>query len=213
MALLYWRNALQHWTERIAGAPNAPSDLPTSEQHPFPTALAWKEDGEDEWQLTEPAHPLPIRTIGPVRTHGGLFLTEWIQPPVDSGLMAANDALSDRFSVAVPTYGKLVAVTVIDVDDDTLASSVHVFTRPFTAAASNAAFTISAADSRNWLTSQVMGTPTDIGGAKVVNNVDLNLYYYAPLGQFFCQMSTTGTPTVAAGSAPYVQFAILPMEA
>ena len=142
-----------------------------------------------------------------------LYITTPIQPFVDAGIMAANDALSNIFSVPVPVYGRLVAVRVIDVDDDTLASTVHLFTAPFVAAASNAAFTIGAADAKNWITSQVMGTPVDIGGAKVVDNVGLSIYYWAPLGRLWGQMSTTGTPTVAAGSAPYVSFAIIPMGA
>ncbi len=63
------------------------------------------------------------------------YLTEWAQPVTDSAITAANGALTEQFALSVPRYGRIVTVTVIDIDDDTLASTVHIFTSPFIAAA------------------------------------------------------------------------------
>ena len=151
----------------------------------------------------------------PVVTTDRVFMTDWVQAPfgATSGALDANDAMGDPFGWNVPKYGKIVAVSLIDLDDDTLAATVHIFSAPFTAAASDAAFTISLlGDVRNWVTSQVMGTPTDIGAGKVVSNSGLGVYYYAPFGRLYAQLSTTGTPTIAgAATMPIVQLAILPM--
>ena len=177
MATIYYKDHLNQWTERIVGAQTQPVDLVVHQQHPFPIQHMWKEDGDDEWQPVDTAAPLPVQALGPVNAVDAVFLTSWEQPGygATSGAHDANDALGDPVEWAVPRFGKIVTVNLIDIDDDTLASSVHIFSRPFVAAASDAAFTISVADARWWVTSQVMGTPTDIGGAKVVNNVGLSL--------------------------------------
>ena len=151
----------------------------------------------------------------PVATTNRVFLTNWAQPGfgATSGAIDANDALGDPFAWSVPRYGMISSVSLIDIDDDTLAATVHIFNRPFTAAASDAAFTIALlSDVQNWVTSQVMGTPLDIGAGKVVTNSGLFIYYEAPLGQLYSQLSSTGTPTIAgAATMPFIRLAILPL--
>lgn len=121
----------------------------------------------------------------------------------------ANDAVGGMFSIDVPSAGYIVGFKLIDRDDDTLALTAHVFNNRFTAAASDAAFTISAADSRFWVTSVQFTNVLDLGSAKVSEVVGES-FYLAPLGKLFIQCSTTGTPNIAAGAMPILQLGIRP---
>ena len=120
----------------------------------------------------------------------------------------ANDAVGTVFEIPVPMRGIIESAKLIDPDDDTLALTAHLFSELFVGAASDAAFTISAADAPNWITSITFDTPiVDIGSAKVAEKTG-STYYYAPNGVIYCQCSTTGTPNIAGGAMPRLRLSI-----
>ena len=120
----------------------------------------------------------------------------------------ANDAIGTIFRIPVPPIGIIESAKLIDPDDDTLALTAHLFRKQFVAAASDAAFTISAADSKDWITSITFDAPiVDIGSAKVSEKVGAT-YYETPDGYLWCQCSTTGTPNIAAGAMPILRLGI-----
>src|SRR3990167_1665590 len=120
---------------------------------------------------------------------------------VAADALDANDAIGSKFELVVPKYGIIEGFKLIDLDDDTLALTAHLFSKDFVAAASDAAFTISAADAANWITSVTFDAAVGIGAAKVAEEAGSS-YYYAPEGKLFVQCSTTGTPTIAANLSP-----------
>ena len=144
-----------------------------------------------------------------------LFVSDPVRPGYGATAAAldANDAYGDRFQIAVPERGRIVSIKVIDQDDVIAASTLtlHIFKAEFVAAASDAAFTISAADALNWVVSQAVSTMTDLGSARGLEVVDVNSDYSAPYGYLWCQLSTTGTPTPTSGNMPRVQLFILPL--
>lgn len=217
MATLYWRSTDDAWRESDPGTPNGPQQAEVNEQHPLPLQLMWREDGEDGWQPVDGAHPLPMALLETVK--GGLWVSPLIEVPgiAAADALDANDALGSRFIIdtdvngaPLPERGVIIGAKLIDPDDDTLAATLHIFNSIFAAAASDAAFTISAADSREWVTSILFSPTTDIGSAKVVEVTGWNSPYYSPGRQLHCQLSTTGTPNIAAGAMPQVQVFILP---
>ena len=67
-----------------------------------------------------------------------------------------------------------------------------------------------AADGPAWVTSILFGATTDLGGVKAVEVTGWNSPYYSADRQLYCQLSTTGTPNIAAGRMPQVQVFVLP---
>ena len=136
----------------------------------------------------------------------------WVSVPVDGAvggsIYAANDAVGRVFAIPVPVQGILETAKLIDPSNVTLAITAHLFTRNFTGAADNAAFTISADDALKWITSISFDSPiVNIGSAKVSEKSGAT-YYRAPEGFLWCQCSTTGTPTITAGLPPILQLGI-----
>ena len=145
---------------------------------------------------------------GIVRTTDALFVTSAVVPGIAAAdAFDANDAVGDVFAIRVPKVGIIEGFKLIDRDDDTLALTAHFFTRKFTGAASDAAFTISAYDSEAWVTSVTFDAPLDIGSAKVAEETGSS-FYFAPEGFLWCQCSTTGTPNIAVGASPILVLCI-----
>ena len=143
-----------------------------------------------------------LEIIGVVKTASQLYIVaEQIPGIAAADAFDANDAVGTVFAIRVPHVGIIENFKLIDPDDDTLALTAHIFKKQFIGAASDAAFTISAADSLNFVTSVLFDSPLDIGSAKVYEEVGSS-YYEAPEGLLWCQCSTTGTPNIAAGKSP-----------
>ena len=152
----------------------------------------------------------------------GLFVTEQVRIPygATSGALDANDCYGEIARVLAPIRGRILSIKRIDQDDVVTADTIHVFSARFVAAASDAAFTISAVDGANWITTQVFPTGTDLGSVRVSEIADVDSEYQlpqvtewngVPLGYLYFQESTTGTATPTAGGMPLVQFYILPL--
>ena len=163
----------------------------------------------------------------PVDAPANLWVSPWILVPygATSGALDANDAFGNMITFdqsvlgdSLPARGRIVTIKMVDQDDDTLAASIHIFSRTFTAAASDAAFTISVADAANWVASELFDSGTDIGSAKVFTIKNVNVDYWAPLNvagvrALYAQLSTTGTPNIAsAATMPLVRLYILPLD-
>ena len=176
--------------------------------------LFWRDEDETRDTAVTSAHPLPVKDYSDPKSE--LWVSDWVLVPygATSGALDANDALGDKFRFSgVPKKGRISVIQMADQDDDTLAATIHIFREDFTAAASDAAFTISVADSRKWVASEAFDAGTDLGSAKahVIKNV--NVDYYAPSGTLHCQLSSTGTPNIASADLmPLIRIAILPLE-
>lgn len=159
----------------------------------------------------------------PVRSVDRLWVSPFSRVPygATSGAVDAGDALGDPIkfysditgTVALPTRGRILTIKMLDLDDDTLAATIHIFNQWFTAAASDAAFTIADEDAVNWVASELFDAGTDIGASKVHVIKDVNVDYYAPAGALFAQLSTSGTPNIASAAVmPQIQIVILPWD-
>lgn len=151
-----------------------------------------------------------------------LWVSQMVLVPygATSGALDATDALGDTVTftteietgASLPKHGRIMSIRMIDQDDDTLAATIHIFNRNFTAAASDATFTISVADAANWVTSELFDAGTDIGSAKVHIVKDVNVEYYAPEGKLYAQLSSSGTPNIASAAVmPLLQITVLPL--
>lgn len=151
-----------------------------------------------------------------------LWVSQQVRVPygATSGALDANDALGDKIYFRqsidgrpLPKRGRILSVRRIDQDDDTLSDTIHIFSAEFTAAASDAAFTISAEDAAQHVTSQTFPVGTDLGSAKSAEITDINADYYSPGAVLVAQLSTSGTPNIASAVVmPLVQLFILPLE-
>jgi len=110
----------------------------------------------------------------------------------------------------LPDRGWIVGGKLIDPDDDTLAATVHIYSAPIPGTASDDALAHTAVDALGWITSMAFPVTTDIGTAKVAEVKDHNALFYSPSRTFWWQFSTAGTPNIAAGASPTVQFFIIP---
>lgn len=159
----------------------------------------------------------------PVEDSRELWESDWILVPygATSGALDAGDAFGNTITferselgVDLPRLGRIVSIKMVDRDDDTLAASIHIFRDTFTAAASDAAFTISVADAAKWVASEAFDAGTDIGSAKVFTIKNVNVDYYAPTRKLYAQLSTSGTPNIASAAVmPLVKIYILPLGA
>lgn len=136
-----------------------------------------------------------------------------------SGALDANDAMGDPFTFnaalsgeSLPKHGRILSIKMVDRSDVVLAATIHIFNKAFTAAASDAAFTISVLDAAAWVASELFDAGTDIGSAKVHVIKNVNTEYYAPDGRLYAQLSTSGTPTPTINAMPTIQLIILPLE-
>ncbi len=156
--------------------------------------------------------------VGPLNVQGRLFVT----PPTMIPGIAAADALDagdamgtvgsndrDIDGRRLPARGWIIGAKLIDPDDDTLAATAHVYSSQINGTASDAALAHTAVDALSWITSVVFFATTDVGAAKVAEVVNLDSSYYSPGRTIWWQFSTAGTPTIAAGAMPRVQFYIL----
>src|SRR3990167_7048582 len=142
MAVIYFKNEED----------GADGDTRVSYSDPLPVEIRFRSDSDDDNEEVDSGHPLPVKLSDPVRTE--MYVTPMVRVNygATSGALDANDALGDVFVFDVPAKGRILSVKMVDQDDDTLAATIHVFSKDFVAAASDAAFTISAADAVNWIT-------------------------------------------------------------
>lgn len=151
-----------------------------------------------------------------------LWVSELVRAPYGAtvGAIDANDALGDKMYFEwsidhrpLPLSGRILSIRLIDQDDDTLAVTINISTRDFTAAASDAAFTISAADAQFFLQPYTFpAAMSDLGSAKIATLTDINEDYYSEQRRLVAQLSSTGTPNIAGNSTmPLVQLFILPL--
>lgn len=145
-------------------------------------------------------------------TQGALHVTEQIQAPfgATSGAHDANDAVGNMMVFTVPRMGRILSVKFIDPADQTSALTLHVYSKNFVAAASDAAYTIADQDAINWVTN-VTPTMVDEGGSQVGEVIDIDSEYLSESRRLYAQLSTSGTPTFAQGTMPLVQMYILPL--
>jgi hypothetical protein len=215
LSRLYWRPTADGWLATDNGANDAPADAEVTEQHPLPVQVVWKEDGDDEYGLTEPNHGLPVNVTNAASVETDLYYVEFqLQTILAASAYSSADAVGSVFSVPVPKNGVIRNAKLIDPDDDTLALTVHLFTSPITGVADNAAGTFTAAEARGWVSSIVFTTtPLDIGGAKVMETTTMSSHYATPTGMLYGQCTTSGTPTIAIGAMPLIKLGIEPGRA
>ncbi len=145
-------------------------------------------------------------------TQGALAVTEQRQAPFGATVTAldANDAVGNMMEFTVPKMGRILSVKFIDPADQTSALTLHIYSKPFVAAASDAAYTISDEDALNWVTN-VTPTMIDEGASQVGEVIDIDSEYLSPSGRLYAQFSTTGTPTFTQATMPLAQMYILPL--
>ena len=161
-------------------------------------------------------HPTALKSDGDGRllttTQGALAVTEQVQAPfgATSGAHDANDAVGNMMTFTVPKMGRILSVKFIDPGDETSALTLHVYSKPFVAAASDAAYTISDEDALNWVTN-VTPTMVDEGASQVGEVIDIDSEYFSESERLYAQLSTSGTPTWTQAEMPLVQMFILPL--
>ena len=116
------------------------------------TEIRVRRDAESSLDVVDDSNPFPVAIVenGARVGRPELFATEWVRVPygATSGALDANDAYGDEVRAGAPVRCRLLSIQVVDQADVVVAGtlSIYLSTRQFTAAASDAAFTISAAD-------------------------------------------------------------------
>ena len=138
-----------------------------------------------------------------------------------SGALDANDALGDMVTFdaeietgkEVPKHGRILSIRMIDQDDDTLAATIHIYTRAFpTAIASDAAWEPLLGNAPYQVAAELFDAGTDEINYKIHVIKNVNVEYYAPEGKLYAQLSSTGTPNIASAAVmPLLQISILPL--
>ena len=164
---------------------------------------------------------LAVDSEGHIYLNTKLFATPYVTIPgiTAADALDAGDAMgvmgvfgADVDGNPLPEYGVLLGLELIDLDDDTLAPTIHIYTRPFAPTANDAALAHALADAPNHLVSEPFPTWTDMGTFKKFNVVDMDKPYYSPAQALYWQFSTAGTPTIASTAVmPQVRAHILPM--
>ena len=150
-----------------------------------------------------------LRVVTPLPT---LHVVQFTVPGIAAAdALDAADAVGTVFSFPVPETGIIRHARLFDPDDDTLALTLHLFTKNFTGAASDAAYTVTADAARYWVTNIQWTTISDEGGGKV-SEVTGTSYYTARDLRLYGQCSTSGTPNIAAGAMPIIQLLIEPLQ-
>ncbi len=170
--------------------------------------LEWRGDSDTGYGEIDETHRLPVSAtiVGPV--YMPLFVSDSVRPTygATSGALDANDAYGDMFVFnGIPQHVRLLSIQVLDQDDVIAAGtlSLYLSRRSFTAAASDAAFTISAADALNAAGPPIaFGAMIDVGSARLLETVDIDRDMNLPEGRLYCQAFTSGTPTPTTGGMP-----------
>lgn len=209
MSWIYWRKATIEPSTADKG------ETPTTDQHPFPTGLYWKDHDTEDYAEVGPAHPLPVVIAD--QTAPGRMRVWDIPIVVSTGAYTAADAVGQmiilRDAARTPTgRGAIVSATFVDKADQAAAiNSLVLFNWPFTPTADNAAMAISDADAENgiggltWATTDYL----DFGGFKVGTIRNQWLGYECKDGNLYGQIMTSGTPTYAVGDLRLIVVALL----
>jgi len=163
-----------------------------------------------------PENPLPVAPAEGARwTVGGrTWDTGWITVPgiVAGAAYASGDAVGTRFAVPVgASSGFVQAVSVFDLDKESLAFDVFLFTEPFTPTADNAAMDV-ADDDRHKFLGHVGVTAADyaaLNDSSVATVANVNLPFVLPGTQVLhAQLVTRGTPNYAGSQDLSVRFLV-----
>ena len=207
MSLLFWKKHEPPDTT-IAHEPARGVD----EQHALPVDIFWRESDEADATAVSPSKPLPVSTTTPVETRNGslrLGPVE-IQGIAAADALDANDAMGSKFILNVPDRGTIREVFFHDLDDEGINKELWCFSRDFTAAANDAAFSCTDADNLNVAAVFLFSTWRDADTSQVGMTANTPVDYYAPEGQLFCQVKTLGADNIAAGSMPRISMLIEP---
>lgn len=210
MSWLYWRKRENEPFERVEGEIGGQDQV--DDQHPLPHTLHYRSQLDGEYQEVDDGNGLPVRVLGRTPVQDLIYVTEQIPVPIGLtvGALDANDAFGDPFTFTLPFQaGRIKTIRLVDRDYIVTAATIHIFSQPFKAAASDAAFTIApTTDGPNWITSRTFGTPVDLVATKAVEVINADSDFFSPSRQLVCQLSTTGTPTPLL--FPLVQLFIIP---
>lgn len=129
-----------------------------------------------------------------------------IQGSISSGAYTANDAMGLITKVKVPKRGVLLSATFCDLDDEGKQVDLEIFNHPITQVASEAAWTLSAANNPNFI-DEINFVAFDDHDATQTSKVrNIGTAYVAPEGYFYIQAVNKGTPTI--GVEPRFQLQI-----
>lgn len=149
--------------------------------------------------------PVQLDSRGGLLTSGPLFDTGLISVDVGNGAYADGDAFGKKFNFAVPPVGTITQVIFYDLDDEGVPVDVVLFETDFTATADDSAFAVSDDDLLRCIGVVSITSFVDVGGARI-GMAQPVLSYNVPSGILRAQCIIRGTPTVAAGSEPYLRF-------
>ena len=156
--------------------------------------------------------------VGPLNVRGILVVTPLTEIPgiaaadaLDAGDAMGTVGMNDKdvYGNPLPKRGWIVGAKLVDPDDDTLSATVHVYSGRIPGTTSDSALAHTAVDALFWITSIPFPVTTDVGAAKVAEANNVDSLYYSPTRTIWWQFSTAGTPTIAAGLMPRVQFFIV----
>ena len=127
---------------------------------------------------------------------------------VYAGTAAIPECLGTLARLSVPKRGIIVSATLFDLDDEGIQTDLEIFQNTITQVADNAAWTLSAIDSLQFVDEIPFFTFDDQLACQTSEARNIGKAYVAPLGLFYIQAITRGAPTIAAGALPRFQLQI-----
>lgn len=198
MSLLFWRKTQDEGTQTPSVA--------VTETTPLPVQLIHLDDNDVPPVRVEQAYLPPV---------SGVSITRRVQVPgISTGIYAAGDAFGTLITLpevfrANVNSGAVTRVVVLDLDDEGSQVDLMFYNKAITTTADNAAYAPSDEDILssegglsvttffNLANNQIGGWD----GSHWVESTDTNLYV---------RLVTQGTPTIAAGAAPWLLVTIVP---
>lgn len=159
-------------------------------------------------------NPSKVSVDGVVQVVNKTFRTDLVTIPGIGAAVAyvSGDALGLAFTMKVPQSGIIHAAVFIDRDDEGIETDLVLFSKPFTATADNAEFTVSDADFENFIGTITFATWKNFALNQVSTAGAMGLAYVAPDRIIHVQAVTRGAPNIAAGAEPQVRLIILSDE-
>lgn len=123
--------------------------------------------------------------------------------------LESGDTLGNVFSIKVPKSGIIISATFYDLDDEGSQVDLEIFKQGIADQAVDAAYAPTDAEMLTFLTELSFVDFDDQGTSQTSELTNIGKAYNAPSGLLYFQAVTRATPTIAAGSPPYIQLQIL----
>ena len=200
------------WRSVRRGPDRLKKNVEVSEDTPFPTGIYVPREGSEESEVVSQGNPLPSKLTEPAEIRSKTVKVGPIQilGITAAAAFTASDAMGSKLVIPVPVRGTIREIIFHDHDNEGIDKELWCLSQDFTAAADNAAFSLSDADNLNVVAVFLFSTWRTATNNQIGLTANTPADYEAPDGNLYCQVKTLGTDNIAADIEPWLSFLIEP---